>query len=544
MATVVETVLDEERPDPISEPAAPDPRGRLAQLLATRPDLVITALLVVAVVLVQGLNIENFPTVSDDEGTYLAQAWAIQHGKGLAHYSYWYDHPPLGWVQIAALSWIPALIWHGPLVVMHARVIMLPVSAAGTALTYLVGRRINLPRWAAALAAVVFGLSPLSVTMQREIYLDNFAAVWMLAAFACALSPRRHLWHHIAAGLCAAVSVLSKETMLITAPALVMAVWRGTDKATRKFSLVGFFIAFSTIGAQYLLYAVLKGELFPGTGHNSLIGALQYQLGRGGSGNILKAGSVSNLTLHWWLVRDPLLIYAGTAAALAALAVRRLREIGVAAVLLVAVAMRPNGYLPAMYVIQVIPFFALAIAGMADTGVRGLLRLRFGVLGRLDWLGLGRWRLGPRDLVAVLAIALAGVVAPQWEAGDETADTAYSNNEYVAAADWIRANIPDPAHQRIVVDDAMWLDTVRDGFQPGLGAIWFYKVDLDPAVTRTLPHGWQDLDYVVLTSIIRQDPNGLPTVRAAIAHSTTVATFGTGQQQITIQKVDHTGSGQ
>lgn len=215
---------------------------------------------------------------------------------------------------------------------------------------------------------------------------------------------------------------------------------------------------------------------------------------------------------------------------------RRLREVAVAGVLLIAVAFRPNGYLPAMYVIQVIPFMALAIAGVADAAVRGVLRLP---LGRL-----ARWHVTPRDVVAVLAIGLVGLAAPQWESGDETADTALSNDNYVAASNWIRANIPDPGHQRIVVDDAMWLDTVKDGFQPGLGAIWFYKVDLDPAVTKTLPHGWRDLDYVVLTSIIRQDPNGLPTVRAAIAHSTTVATFGTGDQQITIQKVNRDGSGQ
>jgi hypothetical protein len=535
MATVIETVLDEERPDPTAEPTAPDPRGRLARFITTRPDLAITLLVVAAVLLVQGLNINNYPTVTDDEGTYLAQAWAIQHGRGLAHYSYLYDHPPLGWVQVAALSWIPALLWHGSLAVMHARVIMLPVSAAGTALVYVVARRLELPRWAGAVAALVFGLSPLSVTLQREIYLDNFAVVWMLGAFACALSPRRHLWHHIAAGLCGAVAVLSKETMLIAAPALVMAVWRGTDKATRKFSLVGFSIAFSLVGAQYLLYAVLKGELFPGSGHNSLISALEYQLGRSGSGELLVPGSGASQTLHWWLIVDPLLIYLGTAASLAALAVRRLRPVAVAAVLLVVVAMRPGGYLPAMYVIQAIPFFALAIAGTADAVVRRLLRLRAWPV---------RWRLGPRDLVAVLAIGSVGLVAPSWDNGDEYADTSHANTTYVAAAAWIHNNIPDPAHQRIVVDDAMWIDAVKDGFQPGLGAIWFYKVDLDPAVTRTLPNGWRDLDYVVVTSIIRQNPNGLPTVRAAIAHSTTVATFGTGDQQITIQKVDHTGSGQ
>jgi 4-amino-4-deoxy-L-arabinose transferase-like glycosyltransferase len=527
---LVATPQEGQQRDEQEEPPV-DPGGRLRRLLTGHTDALIVAALVAIVVAVQAVNIGNFPSVSDDEGTYLAQAWAIQHGHGLAHYSYWYDHPPLGWVQIAMLSWIPGALGHGALVVMNARVIMLPVTAVGAALLYLVARRIDLPRWAAALATVVFGLSPLSVTMQREIYLDNFAVVWMLAAFACALSPRRHLWHHIGAGLCAAVSALSKETMVLVLPALGMAVWRGTDRTTRKFAVVGFLAAFSLIGAQYLLYASLKGELLPGTGHNSLIGAFQYQLGRGGSGNILQSGSVSNRTLHWWLVRDPIMIYAGLICSVLALLVRRLREIAVAAVTLILVAARPSGYLPAMYVIQILPFFALAIAGIAHAGVKS-------ALGLTDRFRLTRFRTGPRYLVAVVAVVLAALVAPQWESGDRTADTALTNNEYVAAAGWIGAHIPDRAHTRIVVDDALWLDMVKEGFQPGLGAIWFYKVDLDPAVKRTLPHGWRDLDYVVLTSIIRQDPNGLPTVRAAVAHSTTVATFGTADQRITILRVN------
>jgi hypothetical protein len=37
------------------------------------------------VMAVQGWNIADYPTLSDDEGTYLAQAWAVQQGEGLAH---------------------------------------------------------------------------------------------------------------------------------------------------------------------------------------------------------------------------------------------------------------------------------------------------------------------------------------------------------------------------------------------------------------------------------------------------------------------------
>ena len=46
------------------------------------------------------------PTLVDDEGTYTAQAWAIEHWHTLAHYTYWYDHPPVGWIQIAGWTWL------------------------------------------------------------------------------------------------------------------------------------------------------------------------------------------------------------------------------------------------------------------------------------------------------------------------------------------------------------------------------------------------------------------------------------------------------
>ena len=543
MSAAVEELVEpgespEAAPDPARPSHGPAPahplRGRLERLRGfalRRPDACIVAALVVIVVTVQGMNIANFPTVSDDEGTYLAQAWAIQHGRGLAHYSYWYDHPPFGWIQIAALSWIPALLFHGPMVVMHARIIMLPVSAIGAALVYVLCRRLRMPRWAAGVAVVAFGLSPLSVTMQREIYLDNFAVVWMLAAFVLALSPSRHLWHHIGAGACAALAILSKETMIVVFPALLLAVWQGTDRTTRKFALVGFVAAGGLLLMQYPLFALLKGELLSGPGHNSLFGAIHYQLSRPGSGDIFQQGSLANLTLHWWLVRDPVIMYAGVLASVAALGFRRLRPVALAAVTLIVVAARPSGFLPAMYVIQALPFFAVVIAGLLDETVRTMLRWHSD---RIPFL-----RAGGANLVAFSSVLAIALLAPNWETGDETADTALSNTNYAAASQWMRQHIADPAHTRVVVDDAMWPDLVNYGFEPGLGVIWFYKVDLDPAVTRTLPHGWRDLDYVVSTSVIRQDPNSLPTVSAAVEHSTVVATFGTGDQRIDIMKVDH-----
>jgi 4-amino-4-deoxy-L-arabinose transferase-like glycosyltransferase len=495
-------------------------------------DVWICAGLLLVVLVVQGWNITRYPTVSDDEGTYLAQAWALQHGLGLAPYTYWYDHPPFGWMQIAAASWLPALLFHGGLVVAKARLIMLPVTAASSVLVYVLARRLRLPRWSAALAVVLFALSPLSVTLQREIFLDNFAVAWMLAAFVLTLSPRQHLWHHVAAGACAALAILSKETMAIVLPALLVALWQGSHRSTRKFSLVGFITAVVLVGVQYPLYALLKGELFPGSGHVSLVGGLLYQMQRAGSGSMFVAGTGSYSILHAWLYYDPVLILGGAVAAVLALADRRLRAPAIAAVLLSLVAMRPTGYLPAMYVIQALPFFAIVLAGLADRAVTFMLRFRVSgsAQGRKE-------RLGRRIAVAACAAAAAAYIVPLWYGGDHLAVTADPNADYAAAASWIGAHVADPRHTKIVVDDALWPDMVRDGFRPGLGAIWFYKVDLDPAVKRTLPDGWRDIGYIVSSPTIRQDTSNLPTVRAALAHSRVLAVFGTGSDRIEIRRI-------
>ena len=503
-----------------------------APAASSRPhrDLWTALAVTLPVLVVQAWNITGYPTVSDDEGTYLAQAWSVQHWHGLAPYTYWYDHPPLGWIQIAMLSWLPGL-FSSPahLFTAEMRVVMVPVTAVCCLLLFVLARRLGLARWAAGLGVLLFGLSPLSVGLQRELFLDNFAVLWMLAALVLAASPRRHLWHHISSGLAAGAAVLSKETMLVALPALVLLLWQRSDRTTRKFSLVGFAAAFTLTVAQYPLYALLKNELLPGTGHVSLWGGIAFQLGRAGSGSLLTSGTGSNQTLDSWLYYDHVLIVAGLVAAVAMSASRQLRAPALAVLLFTAVAVRPDaGYLPAMYIIQVLPFLALCIAATAQVLVRTGLHAfpRIG-LRPLRWAA-----------VAVAAVLAAGYVVPHWFDGDRTAVTANANAQYDRAVPWIHAEIPDPAGTRIVVDDAMWLDLVHDGFRPGTGVIWFYKVDLDPAVAHGFPKGWRSLDYIVSTPTLRQDPDSLPTVEDALTHSTVIASFGSGTDLIQIRKID------
>ncbi len=450
------------------------------RFLGRSADFWLCAAASLAVLLVQAWNIAGYPRVFDDEGTYLAQSYAIDHGIGMTPYTYWFDHPPLGWMQLSLLAWIPEAIWHSPgqLVIAYSRIIMLPFTVASCILLYVLARRMTLPRWAATAAVLLFGLSPLSVTLQREIFLDNIAVTWILAALVLAYSPRKHLWSHVAAGLCAGIAVLSKETMLLAVPAVAVALWQNVDKRTRKYSFVGFLGAFFLLIVQYPLYSILKGELWSTGGKVSLINGLTFQLSREGSGSIFDSGSNAHIVLHNWLFYDPVLIVAGSVALVAALGFRHLRPVAIAGVVLVLTAIRPSGYLPSMYIIQMLPFFALAIAGMADQVVHAILTFR---ARPVFWQQVTRLA-----AVAVLIVIVLVQVVPKWYSGDHNADTQDLNTGYAEAVEWVHTHIPNPGDQRIVVDDTLFLDMLQDGFKPSRYDIYFFKLDVDPDVMDSL----------------------------------------------------------
>ncbi|MFF8398260.1 ArnT family glycosyltransferase [Streptomyces sp. NPDC016172] len=515
-----------------------------SRLRSSRPDLILCGVLLVAILVVQGWNIADYPALSDDEGTYLAQAWSVQQGNGLAHYTYWYDHPPLGWIQIALLTWIPALISPESMTVGTMRAAMLVISGISAVLIFVLGRRLALPRWAAALGMVFFGLSPLSVVLQREIFLDNLAVMWTLLAFTLAASPSRHLWHHFGAGIAAATAVLTKETMLVVLPALFLTMWRHSHRDTRKFALTGAVTACALIGFAYPLFALLKGELLPGAGHVSLWDGVKYQMTRPGSGFILDQGSGSWGVLQSWLYYDRILPLGGLAGALLLLVTwrwsvtaRALAGPALAVAIFAALALRPNGYLPAMYVIQALPFLALVLAGGTASVAHAVLS-RWRSEAEKRYVSAGRY-----TLAAVLALAAGAYVVPHWYDGARTAVTTDANAPYKAASKWLATEVEDPERTRVLVDDALWLDLVHQGYRPGLGVIWFYKADLDPAVTKTMPRGWKDLDYVVASPTVRRDAADLPNVKAAMEHSAPVATFGTGEDRIEIRQIQTSAGG-
>jgi hypothetical protein len=147
-----------------------------------------------------------------------------------------------------------------------------------------------------------------------------------------------------------------------------------------------------------------------------------------------------------------------------------------------------GGYLPVPYIIALLPFMAIVIAGVIHTLlVQPMTDLRSGVQHTI--------KRQSAEVASVLAmLMLVYFVVPSWQTGltnAATIDADRSNREAVA---WIIKNIPHD--KRMVVESTVWSDLQRNGFdQPE--PVWIYKTETDPEVTKEIG-GWRGIDYLIL----------------------------------------------
>src|SRR5262249_26930825 len=84
----------------------------------------------------------------------------------------------------------------------------------------------------------------------------------------------------------------------------------------------------------------------------------------------------------------------------------------------------------------------------------------------------------------------------------------------------------------ILVDDTIWTDLVDRGFARQR-TVWFYKLDLDPAVR--IP--WQRFDYIVRSNILAGNLDRLPKTRQVYDHSRLVVRFTSNDETNEIRRV-------
>ncbi|KAA9108400.1 ArnT family glycosyltransferase [Microbacterium rhizomatis] len=508
--------------------AAVRPRGswraRLTDLVWLLPALAVG-------LVVNAINLGGSPQRIDDEGTYTAQAWAIGHLGDLTHYTFWYDHPPLGWIQIAGYAGLTGAWDRHDVAVVAAREAMLVATAIAAILLWFLVRRIGFARPTASVATALFLLSPLAVQFHRQVYLDNIATAWLIGALLLAMSRHKQLLGYIGAAAAFGIAVLTKETYLLALPLVAWLMWRGADRTTRRYTLSVASAVFALIGLVYVAFALVKGEVLPGAGRVSLAEGLGFQLAsREGSGSLLDPGSLMSRTVGMWWQLDSILIVASLAAAVVALFVRRLRPWGIMLLALTAFMFR-GGYLPVPYVIMLLPFAAIVLAGVGQVAVERVLTRtrRRRLLSRLAGAGIAAG--------LVVAVIAAG---PLWTAQLRGFLLADLDRPLRDAEAWMAQNAPRDS--RMLVDDAMWVDLVDEGFDRE-NVVWYYKADTDSDVQALAPNGWRDYDYVITTDSMRTFPTDLPTVQEATTNSVVVASFGEGAQQVEIRFVDTAQSG-
>ena len=477
------------------------------------PSLVVAALVIIlAVIEARGAGLA--PAWFGDEGQFVNNAWAVENWEGLSNYTYFYDHPPLGWITVAGWAFVTGAFERTGAIA-AGREVALIAHIANMVLLYVIGRRLGFrPLWA-ALAIVLFTLSPLAFEFHRAVWLDNLAMPWALLSLALALSPKQSLWSFAGSGAALAAATLSKETCLLLLPVILVAAWMNADRRTRAFCLGLFFSFLGTLLAGWLLYAALRGELFSGSGHVSLVDGLKFQLfDRESSGSVFDGDSVAYDRVSGWLDTDAWLL-AGVLLTPIALLWRNLRPVGVALAIYLVVLALP-GYLPESYVIAVLPFAALAIAGTLEL----LSRTATG-LGYIAAIGL-----------VIVGALLAG---PSWYDANRDLINSEAAAPQKAATDWVASNVAKDS--AILTDDAIWTDLVEAGFtrervHP------FHKPDLDSAVGADFGAG-ADFDYVISTRAVREglEAQSLPIASAANDAAAPVTTFGSGEDRVEIRRV-------
>jgi hypothetical protein len=510
------------------EPQSPPRRALTWRQIASRQ--IMAGLAVLFIALVHVVNINNWPLFFDDEGTYVAEAWAVYTRGDLAHYTYWYDHPPGGWLQLAAF-FVPLNLLGIESSVLVGRYVMVLYTAVTSGLIFKLGRNLGLRVPAALAGMLLWGLCPLVIFEARQVMLDNMATAWLMGALICATSRRQYLSRHLLAGVCFAMAILTKETTVVLAPALLFAMWTHAYKATRWFSVMASVMMTVLVVAIYPLYAVLKSELVSGQGHVSLQDAIAFQLmDRTGSGSVWDTTSVAYETVKSWLFYDQFLLVAGLAAGLVCLALRNVRVIGLCLLIFSVVALRPGGYLPLMYVIAVLPFAALAVVGVGQWLFDQIARVR------INGAQVGR------GLALVAAVVAAVALGSQWAAKNAYALTDRPNDPYYSALHHVVEHVDRSS--TILVDDSYWNPLVDAGWSSDgwRGAIWYFKLDLDPVARESdLPNGWKDIDYILVNDVMVRNFDGLsklPQVSDAYKHSQVIEQWGTGQDQVQLRKIN------
>lgn len=488
--------------------------------------------------LARGFNMFHYPAYFDDEGTYVAQAWAVMIKGQLSHYTYWYDHPPLGWIQIGIWSMLTGGFETFGTAVNSGRFFIFILALGTCGLLYRILRSLNCSWIIAGFGTLLFGLSPFGIQFGRMVFLDNIMSFWLLFSLYFILKNEKRLIHIIVSAICFGIAFLSKEVATIFLPPMLLLIYFEFHPIHRSFAIVKWVSISMLIMFTWVVFAELHGELFPmgsffdtGGKHVSLISTIQYQLSRKGNGTLFTPGSdMHNLLTSWTSLQlgDVLLIGGGLLASFVNLFIGIKKKYHLVFALFTVCFFfffGRGGQVYTFYILPLLPLLAINISLLLS-----FLAKNINIIFR--FIKIPTHTIAFESLFAITLLVCFFFLHNKRLVSLGTTD---QTTPQVQTEHWIVRHINPKSF--IVTDDYAYVDLYYLGFLTPK-PVYYWKVERDPSVRDALlKNRWDSIDYIILTPSVRSDVLGFSLLKQALRNSVTVQTYQKDDYSITINQV-------
>ncbi len=478
---------------------------------------------VLAAVLVLGFNSLNYPYFEGDEGIYMSRALNFYKTQTFTEGTYWYDHPPLGWIVLS----IPLLFQYFDSVLISGRLFIILIAVINSVFIYGLTYYLTSSRVFGVLSALLFILSPLEIYFGRRILLDNIMIFWVLASLVTYYYLKNRWLALILSAVFFAFSILTKENAILYVIPIVILLYyvpKEDDKTVPKRILVWLAIL-SVIVAIYPLYAHSRNELLPNNyfqegGSPSLSSTLIYQANRSKSAVFDFEANPFWDRMKFWSEEDPVMIGFGILSALFNLyiGIRKKYKAFIALPMFVIVQLlffMRGGVVFEFYILSLIPFCALNIA----------LSMYYG----FSFLDGSKYR---KEKLAYLILPILSILAiTSLMVKNKSPFTSKQTDAQFATINWLKDNQSDSS---FVITDSFALPDLRNS---NINARSQYDAEYNPNFRDAVTNKELKVKFIVETPQYQWDKR-LTFVKGLLENSTVLHEFTSDSWNVKIHQVN------